>query len=92
VAHILQAAQAEAPEASSLLDLSEDWLDDRFAHFVNGSPGTVSVGVATALSRQGGTMRMPESLLLAADNALYKAKREGRNRVATALLVAFKEP
>jgi diguanylate cyclase (GGDEF)-like protein/PAS domain S-box-containing protein len=53
---------------------------------------TASVGVATALSRHGGTMRMPESLLLAADNALYKAKRNGRNRVDTALLVAFKEP
>jgi hypothetical protein len=36
-------------------------------------------------------MRMPERLLLAADNALYKAKRENPNRGATALLVAFKE-
>jgi diguanylate cyclase (GGDEF)-like protein len=49
---------------------------------------TVSVGVATALARLGGTMRMPESLLLAADNAMYKAKHEGRNRVATVLLIA----
>jgi len=53
-----------------------------------GSDLTVSVGVATALARVGGTMRMPESLLLAADNAMYKAKHEGRNRVATSLLIA----
>lgn len=51
----------------------------------------VSIGAATALARNGGTMRMPESLLLAADHALYKSKHEGRNRVATALLLAPKD-
>jgi diguanylate cyclase (GGDEF)-like protein len=51
---------------------------------------SVSVGVAVAVSRHGGSMRMPESLLLSADNALYKAKRNGRNRLALSLVVASK--
>ena len=38
---------------------------------------TVSVGIATS----GGKLRSPEEVLKAADRALYKAKRSGRNRV-----------
>ena len=65
----------------------------RLTHQGNPAGGgrvTVSIGVATALAREGGTIRMPESLLLAADHALYKAKQGGKNQVATAVLLAPK--
>ena len=52
---------------------------------------TVSVGAATALARQGGAATVVESLILAADSALYKAKDAGRNRVASAVLIAAQE-
>lgn len=52
---------------------------------------TVSVGVAAAIARSGGSIKMPEGLLQAADHALYKAKENGRNRVEQSILIAPSE-
>lgn len=48
---------------------------------------TVSIGVTTAVPSVGGTVKMPEGLLLTADSALYKAKHKGRNRVEVSILL-----
>lgn len=45
---------------------------------------TASIGVATALPEPDGSTTAPQSLLLAADRALYRAKHDGQNRVAIA--------
>ncbi len=44
-------------------------------------PMTVSIGAATF---QGGSADEKQTFLIAADSALYRAKTEGRNRVAGA--------
>jgi diguanylate cyclase (GGDEF)-like protein/PAS domain S-box-containing protein len=49
---------------------------------------TASIGAATAIAAAGGTMKMPEGLLQAADAALYKAKAAGRNCVKSAVLLS----
>jgi diguanylate cyclase (GGDEF)-like protein/PAS domain S-box-containing protein len=92
IAIILPVADNEAAvETAERLRTAIEAL--RLTHEGNSEGGgrvTVSIGAATALAREGGTIRMPESLLLAADDALYKAKQGGRNRVATAVFVAPK--
>jgi diguanylate cyclase (GGDEF)-like protein/PAS domain S-box-containing protein len=49
---------------------------------------TVSLGATTAMSSVGGTIKMPEGLLLMADTALYKAKHKGRNRTEASIVLA----
>ena len=78
-----------AAETAEKVRAAIETLRLTYAESVEGGESlTVSIGAATALARVGGTMRMPESLLLTADNALYKAKHAGRNRVETGMLLA----
>lgn len=62
------------------------------ANAAAGGKLTTSIGVATALARAGGTVDMPEGLLMAADSALYRAKNEGRNRIVATMFLMDGSP
>lgn len=87
-----QTDTAGAWEAAEKVRLAIEGL--RIPHEGNPEGGgwvTASIGAATALALLGGTMRMPEGLLQAADHALYKAKHGGRNRVEGGMLIVPRE-
>jgi diguanylate cyclase (GGDEF)-like protein/PAS domain S-box-containing protein len=81
------AAQARAEAIRSSIE-ALNILHERSACASN---VTVSIGIGVAVARSGGSTRMPESLLQAADHALYKAKSEGRNCVRSSVLIAPSE-
>lgn len=81
---------ADARTAKAVSERARRAVEDlRIFHgeFVDGAV-TVSIGVATALARDGGSAEMPQALLSAADRALYTAKAAGRNCCKSALLLA----
>ena len=88
IAIILPGSDARAAEI--VAERAREAVEDlRITH--GGIPArviTVSIGVATALARDGGSAEMPQALLSAADRALYMAKAAGRNCCRSTLLLA----
>jgi diguanylate cyclase (GGDEF)-like protein len=74
-------AASQSPDGKS--DRSSDRLADRLSNHLS---VTVSIGVAEPSTRN----RQPEQVIQSADQALYRAKNEGRNRVELASTAQFR--
>jgi two-component system cell cycle response regulator len=88
---IIFAPQCEVEHASNLAERIRASVEARvFTSSARTVLTTVSVGVAAGF----GDQLQPADLILLADNALYSAKRNGRNRteLAAATPVVFKSP
>ncbi len=78
---ILQGVERE--EAMKLAERIRFIVEDTVlkADIMRSVKSTVSIGVATFDSTESYSMTTPEELIKAADNALYRAKNKGKNRV-----------
>ncbi len=71
--------------AESLEDVRQAIADARLTlhqkKSKRGKKGTVSVTVSFGVAERGGKNKTPKQVIVAADKALYKAKKSGRNRI-----------
>jgi diguanylate cyclase (GGDEF)-like protein len=65
-------------QLNGALSVAERIWKGASAHLIEGQKVTVSIGIACFPS---GALKSPELLVRAADEALYRAKREGRDRI-----------
>jgi diguanylate cyclase (GGDEF)-like protein len=75
--------------ASPVADASQVEQVDTAPHSTSQSPDRLSVTVSIGIAEPSTRYRQPEQVIQAADQALYRAKHKGRNRVELATTALF---